>query len=363
MTEIQKEILLTIYHYRTVSHKQIIQRLGGTEEEVELLINQRLIDPQTHETLVYYFLTTKGVNQVKDWLRLKQRKHKDNNGYLTASQLAFHPRVVHHQLAVVEFALRLKELDEWSSGTSWMFKDGARLTQEIFKYARPDGWFQLGDLEVFLEIDRGTERKVEIKKKMERYLRFKGSDCYGKRRILVLFCYLNQATPQRKQMIIDQATDVFSTRLDDKLDFVLGDMERCLTFLKEEVITMTSAPYLPASQLNILKNYHAYLQLTQPTNQLNLDYVNKVPIDRSCRVYYWVDVRSERFSRLATLDLLNVQMKGALYQSQMNFLIYVKDDQQAQQLKARYSIVANHPHVQFITNHQVETLFKHLPTN
>jgi len=51
-----------------------------------------------------------------------------------------------------------------------------RLWQEAINFGNvPDGWIQFGNDGAFIEVDRGTERPIVLRKKVEKYVAFKES--------------------------------------------------------------------------------------------------------------------------------------------------------------------------------------------
>jgi hypothetical protein len=53
--------------------------------------------------------------------------------------------------------------------------------QEAIEFEnRPDGWIQFNGNGAFIEVDRGTERQIVLKRKFEKYIKFKESGAYAK---------------------------------------------------------------------------------------------------------------------------------------------------------------------------------------
>lgn len=357
MNVIEKEIIKSIYQYRSITLDQIKTYLGGSEEVVEQLISSGYIIENRHEELIYYFLTAKGVHQAKDILRLKKKKReKASRGYVTASKLSFKPRIARHQLGVAEFMFQFHQQFPHLTSETFEFLDGGVLREDIKQHASPDGWLRIGDFEIFLEIDRGTETQPAIREKMRNYTRFIQSRCYLKeqRNIIILFCYLDNPTERRKKMIMNCAVEGLDLNLKDEFDFVMGDMERCLTFLKEEVVYPMNPASLRKSQERMMTRLPHTLEPYLRFKLYNTDYRNNVALDQTKRHYYIIDLTTQRASRLATLNLLEEQLRSVLFRDQTHFVIHSDRDDQIDELKKLYPNITHHPYAIFLHTSQLK---------
>ena len=77
LNQIQKEIIKSAYRSRAVSLDQIIHLLGGSEADVQQLMEAGLLIQADDPALVYYFLTKKGVSRSKELLRMKEKRQKE----------------------------------------------------------------------------------------------------------------------------------------------------------------------------------------------------------------------------------------------------------------------------------------------
>lgn len=356
MNLIEKEIIKNIYQYRSITLDQIKTYLGGSEEEVAQLITSGYITENTHEELIYYFLTGKGAHKAKDLFRIKKKKRMEGSrGYVTASKLSFKPRIARHQLGVAEFMFQFHQRFPNLTKDVFEFLDGGVLREDIKKHASPDGWIRVGDIEIFLEIDRGTETQPAIREKMKNYVRFAESQSYQQdRKIIILFCYLDNPTERRKKMIMNCAVEGLDLKLKDSFDFVMGDMERCLTFLKEEVIYPMNPASLRKSQERMMARLPHTLEPYLRFKLYNTDYRNNVALDQTKRHYYFIDLTTQRASRFATLNLLEEQLRSVLFRDQTHFVIHSDRYEQIDELKKLYPNITNHPYAIFLHTSQLK---------
>ena len=357
MNVIEKEIIKSIYQYRSITIDQIKTYLGGSEEVVEQLISSGYIIENRHEELIYYFLTAKGVHKAKELFRLKEQRGKgESRGYVTASKLSFKSRAAHHQLGVAEFMFQFHQRFPNLPSDVFEFLDGGVLREDIKKHASPDGWLKIGDVEIFLEIDRGTEREPAIRKKVNNYVRFNGSDCYQNknRKIIILFCYLDKPTKRRKEMIMNCVVNGINVNLNDNFDFILGDMDRCLAFLEEEVISLLNPASLRQSHQQFMSHFPDAFELCSEFKQYNTDYRNKIALDETRRYYYFIDLTTQRASRLATLDLLEQRISSVLFDDETPFVIYSNQQEQLEELKQSHPNITNHHYAIFLHTSQLK---------
>ena len=355
---IQKEIIKSAYRGRAVSLDQITNLLGGSAEDVKQLIEAGYLFQADDPNLVYYFLTKKGVFISKDLLRMTKKREKGSKGYVSAKKIPFAPRAANHQLDIGTFAIKAHQRFAHLKLTDMEYLDGTRLREDIKKHASPDGWLRMGEVEVFLEIDRGTERMPAIRKKMEHYVKFHESKFSGSgRKVLILFCYTDQPTEKRIQAIKNTALEILDFKLRDDFEFVIGDMEECLNYVEQEVLPLITNQ-LPQSKQSIIESHGEVLQAHPGLNPYNVDYRNYVVLDESKRYYHFIDLTTPRASREATLSLLNFQIKGQSYQNRYYFVVIATDEKQIQAMKEKYPSTGQNQTITYLTRTQLNQFFQ-----
>ena len=355
---IQKEIIKSAYRGRAVSLDQITNLLGGSEEDVKQLVEAGYLFQANDPRFAYYFLTTKGVNCSKELFRMREKRQKGSRGYATARQMVVAPLAAQHQLDIATFAIKAHQRFSHLNQVDMEYLDGTRLQGDIKECASPDGWLRLGEVEVFLEIDRGTERIPAIRKKMEHYVKFhEGKFGRSGRKVLILFCYTDQPTERRKQGIRDAALEILDNKLRDNFEFVIGDMEECLNYVEQEVLPLITNQ-LPSSKQPILKAHHDVLQPHPGLIPYNVDYRNYVVLDEYKRYYHFIDLTTPRVSREATLSLLHYQMGGRLYDNTYYFVVIATDEKQIQAMKEKYPNTGQNQTITYLTRTQLNQFFQ-----
>jgi len=82
-----------------------------------------------------------------------------------------------HELAVSDVFLKFI----LESKVNRIIDSGDSLWQEAIEFGNlPDGWIQFNDLGAFIEVDRGSERPIVLKRKFDKYINFNGSGAYAR---------------------------------------------------------------------------------------------------------------------------------------------------------------------------------------
>ena len=356
---IEKDILIQIYQFRSLTTQQVETYLGGTKEDLNGLIQKGCLEKVEYKKLEMYFLTATGVNLVKRWLRLKVHGKHNPNGYLRAGELKVAPRFANHQLGLNEFVLkvmsRLPKLNE----QQFSYTDETRLSSELYKYARPDGLMKIGDVELFIEFDTGSEDQAMISKKMERYQSFCNSSTHqGKnRKIIILFVGLRNPTVRRHNMIMTCATEFLSGVLSDQLEFIVGGMDKCANYILREVLPVLTSNPTERYRLKFLQNKNPYLRLFNGQDELTVDYtlpkVKQQGID-----YRIVDLTYDRASRYATLSNLVTRVFSTTIPMKHYYIVSYQNEHQLKYCQEHYKSLFRSDHVKFIHESELEERLK-----
>lgn len=314
-TKEEQTILLAIYHYRTLTI-DLLSRFIMKEDEVVTL--QRLKEMESSRWVVLdeesekgnYFITHQGIQQICHLLEEEEP--------LKAYKLKIKPRFLNHQLHLNAFVLQFFEQNEWATHHELVsYQDEARLNATHYNNFRPDGLLKIGDWEILLEMDMGTERPAAIKKKMERYFRFKQKAMLEERKVLILFICHKTHTPYMLNQIyqaISSEINVFH----QTFDLIIGDFNKLLNYLKNEsktLLTSTDEIYRRWT----LEKYQAHFPASFASSKVNSDTLSRTYFDyvitprrATYQNYLVIDLRYLRFSRLKTWHYCDLSLSNHL---------------------------------------------------
>lgn len=237
---LEQTILLHTYQYRcsTYSHlyRYCCPNHSELYEELEQLIKKGWLikDHLKKEEEELYFLTVKGVNQVKPLLALNTNSNEMET-HKRAADLRLKPVAYAHHVATLDFILEAHhQLNQHH------IPHHLQLDQLGTRYSPvcPDGVIQIGDMDVLIEMDMGTERLNRLNQKMAHYAKLINHRIQRgetDRRLVVLFVYYQppKATQLRHlyTAMKDQVLGQFST----EVDFLVGTMSDLLQQLVQEI--------------------------------------------------------------------------------------------------------------------------------
>lgn len=235
--------LSSIYTHRCMSVEQIFtlhysenaQTDSYCKQKMEYMVSKGLLEKEVTNRHEVYFLTTDGIDVVREYLQLPSNIFDANKkiirrGYFRAGELRMIPRNINHQMALNQFFIDFHE--RLGSKIKYKYYDEKYITD--FEDIRPDGLIQAFDIDFFIEIDMSTESKGQLHEKWENYRRFLNSReyKYKERKIIVLFVIENTRVPQTR---IDLTKNTINNRImdlvDDNLDFIIDTRKNILDYL------------------------------------------------------------------------------------------------------------------------------------
>lgn len=239
LTEADKEALRSLYLFRCLDEPLLHDMCYEPEGRSRDYVMRRVRNFIKHEIVerVKYggeypalFLKTAGIKLLSEYVRLPedvyhQQGKKTLLGVYSANDLKLDVKMINHQLFLNRFVATFKRRAA-EINLPWLYFDEKYLSHYVS--IRPDGMIRIGSLDLFLEMDMGTETFQFLARKWNNYRRFVSSDEYFQREqnIKVLFIIGNMVNPKLrsrrvKTTIINNILDV----IDNDFDFFVSDQE------------------------------------------------------------------------------------------------------------------------------------------
>ncbi|MEG1301224.1 MAG: replication-relaxation family protein [Erysipelotrichaceae bacterium] len=210
----------------TPFHKLKLITINNTGKTYSLMITDIGID---------ILSTRKNLNN--DFFDTKTKKMR--TGTLKASAIQMLPRLMNHQIAlnqfVIDFSTIFKKQENYD--TKFTYHDEKFMSKYLF--VRPDGMISFNNLELFLEMDMGTENKKQLIDKWNNY-RLALSNELGRTdtKIIVLFILDCPADKLQTRKNIVRYT-IAQTLIDDnfdKFDIYIGTKKELLEAVFHKIL-------------------------------------------------------------------------------------------------------------------------------
>jgi len=250
LTETDKEALRSIYLMRCLDEDLLYEIFYAPEGRTKDYVMRRVrkfLKYDIIENIKYgedkpaLFLTTTGVGLLKYYLNLPdeiymREKKRTALGIYNSSDLKLDAKVIKHQIYLNHFVSKFK-LKASETGLDWAYFDEKYLSK--YTSIRPDGMIRIGNEDIFLEMDMGTESSRQLARKWENYREFLNSDEYFQREqnIKVMFIVGNMKNTQMKarrvkSLIYDEIIDV----IDTEIDFYVADQNTLIDILFQKIV-------------------------------------------------------------------------------------------------------------------------------
>ena len=248
------QALLSIYNYRCLSMNQLFNlhyRYSGKKEVSTEYLRKKLIKMKKDnlieesrtvgkKTPTVYFLTNDGIQAVKMYFNLSNniydaKKRIHERGYYTYSEIKVSDRFIPHQYNLNDFALTATDFLK-SKNVNYSYVDERHVSQTYG--IRPDGILSTLGLDIFLEMDMGTESLSQLKEKWNHYRSYLGSQSYidnGKKVIVFFICYNKGRINDRINIIKDSLNEHFIDCLKE-IEVYVGIPEKLMSVLKNIIV-------------------------------------------------------------------------------------------------------------------------------
>lgn len=206
-------------------------------------------------------LTKKGIEVMRKKLKIpKKIYNKELNLYsdplLSIKDVRIMSRLFPHQTALNEFVINFEELyPKLKYPQSFRYFDEKYVSQ--YSFIRPDGLIRIGNLDLFLEQDMGTESRKQLNDKWNKYRRFLNIR-NSSQKIVVLFIVTCDKEEQRKQLIRTTASQVFTKMLDDNFDVYIGNRTETLLTVFKKILPIHFKRYSVKTSVVLPLKKHGY---------------------------------------------------------------------------------------------------------
>ena len=199
MSDRLQQVFASLYNMRILTGAQIKKYFKTPLTTLEPYCEDGYIEKEEYNGDVVYRLTSKGIRLLREEYDLFGFKK------FHASDIKLKPFAYAHQLALNDFALRLKEL----------FPDASYYDEKQMpkcnNYLMPDGLLVTDNCLFLLEMDMGTEDSKQIGRKWDEYRRFLNypSDFYFGKRLVCLFILADSPRTDMRARTIMKSVDVY----------------------------------------------------------------------------------------------------------------------------------------------------------
>lgn len=279
LNEADKKMLIKLYQLRCLSvqqifdlyYRSIIDFNAFVKKNLTKMVQLNLIKLSHYQEDGFgVTLENGGVQIVRELLNLPPNtftkdKRIVQRGYLRASDLKILPRFMNHQVHLNDFILKFEDqFKEKYPHHQYKYSDEKHLSQYLS--IRPDGLLQLFDVDLFLEMDMGTETKKALEQKWRHYRQFitnKNFQYQERRMIIFMFCEGGVDVQARRELVLKTAFETLGDYFSNQLDMYVGSIEELTFLLFEKLIPhwLQEDPTLPTWQRLFkskgFKLYHA----------------------------------------------------------------------------------------------------------
>ena len=246
--------LLSIYNFRCLSMNQLFDlhyRFSGKREVTPEYLRKKIIKMKkdnlieesrlvSKKTPSVYFLTNDGIQAVKMYFNLSNniydtKKRIHERGYYTYSEIKVADRFIPHQYNLNQFALTATDYLK-TKDINYSYVDERHVSQTYG--IRPDGILSTLGLDIFLEMDMGTESLSQLKEKWNHYRSYINSQSYidnGKKIIIFFICYNKGKINERIKVIKNSLNEHFIDCLKE-IEVYVGLPEKLMSVLKNVIV-------------------------------------------------------------------------------------------------------------------------------
>ena len=246
--------LLSIYKFRCLSFEQIYDlhyKFSGNKKVTSEYCRKKIIrmrkdnlieesNTSSKKVPSVYFLTNDGIQAVRLFFNLPSNIYDKNNrvrerGYYTYSEIKIADRFIPHQYNLNKFAMNsISFLGVNNIPYSYVDERHVSETYGI----RPDGILSFCGIDIFLEMDMGTESLAQLKSKWNHYRNYMHSQNYidnGKKIIIFFICNNKGNIKERIKVIKSSLNDNFIDCLEE-IDVYVGIPEKLMSVLKNIIV-------------------------------------------------------------------------------------------------------------------------------
>lgn len=227
-------------------HYKVIKIIGTGKEKVIFLTNLGI------DIVCYKFnIPTVALNSMG----------KLTNKKLTEADITLNPRLINHQVNLNQFVINFdKEFAKRYPEKFSKYFDEKYLSK--YTHIRPDGMISLDNIDLFLEMDMGTESSKQLLDKFTGYRRFLDSREFHERDAKIIVLFILKTAPDKlqsrkdtvKKAILQTVLDLFP----EGIEFYIGSEEELLNALYNKILPINYKQYKLDETLKEIFKKHSF---------------------------------------------------------------------------------------------------------
>lgn len=257
-------LLRYLYYYRCLNIQQawgLCYKSAGID--IKIFIQKRVVPfirlnivSLSHSGKSYVLtITNDGIDILSSKISLNNdffdtKTKKIRSGVMRESQIKILPRLMEHQLSLNQFVIDFSERMKKNRFKDYKYNYFDEKFMSKYPFIRPDGMISIPSLklDLFLEMDMGTESKKQLIEKWSKYRIALNMPEIQQRstKIIVLFILDNLNTDKieaRKSIVRYSIDQTLIGDYDDNLDIYIGTKYELMKALFEKILPMASNSY------------------------------------------------------------------------------------------------------------------------
>lgn len=302
LTSMDKAALKAMYQYRCIN-ESLLQKYfyqkhddgknNFTRNRIKWFIHEELLEVDEYgEGECAFYLTNRGLQTVRALIETPLYTIDSKTGRrvydITSASIRTPIKLLNHQMLLNELALNIESRCDLPL---FCYKDNKFASN--FRYAQPDGVFELPDFDIFLEMDTSSERLVALKRKWEHYRNYFSSREYylhRNKKIIVLFATENikRNFEQRRSTVIKSLSNTIFDLFGENFECYIGPSSS---------VAKTAEHIIKRKPLDNFRKVGYFLQ-----SQMGFVFSTPAAVRDACNETYLLMCRRDDFGKPRIID-------------------------------------------------------------
>lgn len=334
---IHLELVKAIYFCRCLTFQQILVYYANREiqeayELTRFLFEQGWIEIEiVEDTEEVYFLTSKGVDVVREILSLPKYLANGRLGYLRAHEIKVKPRLLAHQTHTIDFALGfIKTIEALDSSLIFRLQNEKCLDKR-FNSIRPDFVLMQGEWDIILEMDMRSENLKQLREKAGRYSKMITKQRELGRKMMIFFIHHKKPTQHRLSTIYQAFGDVLGM-FSEEAELYIGTQEQLLEIVKQEAFYKLKNQPIPRER-EIQK--HLETVYDRPVEWRPIHLIEKR--EGICHYYFEAKTPHEKYTDYLILECTCLKM--SLFNTLFTLILKYQDKLTEEKWRSRNTLI------------------------
>lgn len=254
LTESDKNGLLSIYHHRCLNESLLYRYFYSKKDSdqsyarkrIQYMLENKLIESVDYSAeFPAIFLTTAGIETIKLIFDMPADMWNPDTEQIepfmkTASELKIQIKNLRHQMSLNEFVL---EFEEQATGQIPYKYYDEKFMPQCSETMMPDGFIELNDCNIFLELDMATERSSHLALKWNSYRSFLSapSSYYSEKKLIVFFIIKDTTkAEQRRNTVLASLQKGLVDKIDPQFEIYVDTAHNLMNILFDEIVPLTN---------------------------------------------------------------------------------------------------------------------------